>query len=99
VLYLHGLGHYYPENIITNRFLEDLDIGATENWILERVGIRTRRTSLPLDYIRQTKNSDLRAALDVSSSNNIITGAAAARIAIERAGISADDIGLVISGC
>jgi 3-oxoacyl-[acyl-carrier-protein] synthase-3 len=98
VLYLHGLGHYYPQNVITNRFLEELDIGATEDWILERVGIRMRRTSLPLDYIRQTKNSDLRAALDAGSSNNIITGAAAARMAIERAGISADDIGLVISG-
>ncbi|MBA4395852.1 MAG: ketoacyl-ACP synthase III [Syntrophus sp. (in: bacteria)] len=98
MLYLHGLGHDYPQNVITNRFLEDLDIGASEDWILERVGIRTRRTSLPLDYIRQTKNSDLRAALDVSSANNITTGAAAARMAIKRAGISADDIGLVISG-
>lgn len=98
MLYLHGLGHYYPENVITNRFLEDLDIGATEDWILERVGIRMRRTSLPLDYIRDTKNSDLRAALDISSSNNVMTGAAAARMAIDRAGISADDIGLVVSG-
>jgi 3-oxoacyl-[acyl-carrier-protein] synthase-3 len=98
VLYLHGLGHYYPENIITNRFLEDLDIGTTEDWILERVGIRTRRTSLPLDYIRHTKNGDLRAALDISSSNNIKSGAAAARMAIERAGLGADAIGLVISG-
>jgi 3-oxoacyl-[acyl-carrier-protein] synthase-3 len=98
MLYLHGLGHYYPENVITNRFLEDLDIGASEEWILERVGIRTRRTSLPLDYIRDTKNGDLRASLDISSSNNIKSGAAAARMAIGRAGISTDAIGLVISG-
>lgn len=98
MLYLHGLGHYYPENIITNRFLEDLDIGTTEDWIMERVGIRTRRTSLPLDYIRQTKNGDLRAAFDISSCDNMKSGAAAARMAIERAGIGAEDIGLVISG-
>jgi 3-oxoacyl-[acyl-carrier-protein] synthase-3 len=98
VLYLHGLGHYYPENVITNRFLEDLDIGTTEDWIMERVGIRTRRTSLPLDYIRHTKNSDMRAALEAGSESNTTTGAAAARLAIERAGISAADIGLVISG-
>ncbi|MCX5843183.1 MAG: ketoacyl-ACP synthase III, partial [Deltaproteobacteria bacterium] len=44
MLYLHGLGHFYPENVITNRFLEELDIGTSEEWILERVGIRTRRT-------------------------------------------------------
>jgi 3-oxoacyl-[acyl-carrier-protein] synthase-3 len=98
VLYLHGLGHYYPENIITNRFLEELDIGASEEWILERVGIRTRRTSLPLDYIRDTKNRDLRAGLDISASDNVRSGGAAARMAIDRAGLSTADIGLVISG-
>ncbi|MFH1079885.1 MAG: ketoacyl-ACP synthase III [Pseudomonadota bacterium] len=98
MLYLHGLGHYYPENVITNRFLEDLDIGTTEDWILERVGIRTRRTSLPLDYIRDTKNNDLRAVLDLGLSCNATTGAAAARMAIKRAGIGVNDIGLVISG-
>ena len=37
-LYLHGLGHFHPENEITNRFLEDLDIGTTDAWIMERVG-------------------------------------------------------------
>lgn len=98
MLYLHGLGHDYPKNVISNRFLEDLDIGATEEWILERVGIRTRRTSLPLDYIRDTKNRDLRAAFEVSASDNIQSGGAAARMAIERAGLSSADIGLVISG-
>ena len=43
-LYLHGLGHFHPENEITNRFLEELDIGTDEEWILDRVGIRSRRT-------------------------------------------------------
>lgn len=98
MLHLHGLGHYYPHNVITNRFLEELDIGVSEEWILERVGIRTRRTSLPLDYIRETKNRDPRAAFEAGAANNVMTGAAAARMAIERAGIRAEDIGLVISG-
>lgn len=98
MLYLHGLGHFYPENIITNPFLEGLDIGTSEEWILERVGIRTRRTVLPLDYIRQTKNRDPRAALEAGLYNNAETGAAAARMAIDRAGIKPEDIGLVISG-
>ncbi len=49
-VYLHGLGHFHPENEITNAFLEDLDIGTSEAWIVERVGIRCRRTTLPLDY-------------------------------------------------
>ena len=64
MLYLHSMGHFNPENIITNKFLEDLDIGTNNEWILERVGIQNRRTVLPLDYIKKTKNSDPRAAFE-----------------------------------
>jgi 3-oxoacyl-[acyl-carrier-protein] synthase-3 len=99
MLYLHGIGHFHPENVITNRFLEELGIGTDDAWILERVGIRERRTVLSLDYIRRTKNRDPRAAHEASLYRNAETAAAAARMAIERAGIRPDDIGLVISGC
>ncbi len=98
MIYLHGLGHFYPENVITNRFLEELDIGTSDDWILERVGIRTRRTVLPLDYIRETKNRDPRAALEASPYGNTRSGAVAARMALDRAGLKPEDIGLVISG-
>jgi 3-oxoacyl-[acyl-carrier-protein] synthase III len=98
MLYLHGMGHFHPENIITNKFLEDLDIGTNEEWILERVGIRTRRTVLHLEYIKETKNRDPRAAFEASSYTNAQMAAASARMAIERAGIKVDDIGLLISG-
>ena len=27
-MYLHGLGHFHPENQITNDFLTNLDIGT-----------------------------------------------------------------------
>ena len=92
------MGHFYPENVVTNQFLEDLDIGTNEDWILERVGIRTRRTVLPLDYIKTTKNLNLKAAFEAALYNNIQTGAAAARMALERAGLKPEDIGMVISG-
>jgi 3-oxoacyl-[acyl-carrier-protein] synthase-3 len=98
MLYLHGMGHFYPENVITNEFLEELDIGSSAEWILERVGIRTRRTCLPLDYIKTTKNSDSRAALEAALYNNAQTGAAAAGMALERAGLKPEDIGMIISG-
>lgn len=97
-LYLHGMGHFQPENVITNQFLEEMDIGTNEEWILERVGILTRRTVLPLEYIRDTKNSDPKAAFEASLYSNAKMGAAAARKAIDRAGIKAEDIGLLVSG-
>jgi len=97
-LYLHGLGHAHPDHEITNRFLEELDIGTDDEWILERVGIHARRTVLPLDYIRTTRNADPRAALDAADWSQAELGARAARMAIERAGIQPSDIGLVIAG-
>jgi len=98
MLYLHGLGHFHPENEIDNAFLESLDIGTNDAWILERVGIESRRTVLPLDYIRTTKNRDLRAAPEAAIYTNAETGRRAAMMAIERAGIEPSAIGMVIAG-
>jgi 3-oxoacyl-[acyl-carrier-protein] synthase-3 len=97
-LYLHGIGHFHPENRIDNAFLVSLDIGTDEDWILERVGIRERRTVLSLDYIRTTRNLDARAAAEASAYTNAQTGAYAARMALARAGLKPSDVGMVVSG-
>jgi len=97
-LYLHGVGHFHPENVIDNAFLEALEIDTNDQWILERVGIRSRRTVLALDYIQRTRNSDPRAATEASQYSNAQTGAKAATLALERAGLQPEDIGMVISG-
>ena len=81
-LWLHGMGHAHPENEITNRFLQELDIGTNEAWILERVGIRSRRTALSLDYIRETRNSDVRGCAEASEWTVAQLGAKAAEIAV-----------------
>ncbi|MFW5694374.1 MAG: 3-oxoacyl-ACP synthase III family protein [Alkalispirochaeta sp.] len=93
-----GLGHFHPENVIDNQFLEELDIGTSDSWILERVGIRTRRTVLPLDYIRDTRNQDIREAQKAALYSNAESGAHAARMAMERAGIGPEEIGMVVAG-
>ena len=97
-LWLHGVGHFHPDNVIDNRFLESLDIGTTEEWILDRVGIRERRTVLPLDYLRQTKNADLRAGQEAATLSNVETGKRAALQALARAKLQPSDIGMVIAG-
>ena len=98
MLYLHSMGHFHPENIITNKFLEDLDIGTTNEWIMERVGIENRRTILPLDYIKQTKNANRLEAPKVAQYNHAQMGAAAARMALTRASLKLEDIGMLIAG-
>ncbi len=98
MIYIHGLGHWHPDNIIDNKFLEELDIGTSDEWILERVGIRERRTVLPLDYIAETRNEDTREAIVASCYSNAETGKFAAELALKNAGIEAEQIGLVIVG-
>jgi len=97
-LFLHGLGHFHPENEITNQFLTDLDIGTNQEWIEERVGIDARRTVLPLDYIRDTRNLDPTQALEAAMYTHAETGRRAAEMALERAGLARDDIGMLIAG-
>ena len=71
-VYLHGVGHFHPPNEITNRFLEELDIGTTDAWITERVGIQSRRTVMSLDYIRQTRNVDPRASVEARTMDQAV---------------------------
>lgn len=97
-MFLHAVGHFHPPTVIDNDFLESLDIDTNDQWIVERVGIRTRHTVLPLDYIRQTKNRDPRAALEAATMSNAQTGAQAALMALGRAGLRSSDIGMVLAG-
>lgn len=97
-LSLISVGHFHPPTVIDNEFLTSLDIGVDANWVIERVGIRQRRTVLPLDYIQGTKNSDPRASSEASMFTDAQTGSKAACHALSRAGLNANDIGLVIAG-
>jgi 3-oxoacyl-[acyl-carrier-protein] synthase-3 len=96
--FLHAIGHFHPENVIDNAFLESLDIGTNHQWIVDRVGIESRRTVLPLDYIRQTRNVDLRAGEEAALYDTAETGARAAKMALERAGLQPSDITMVVAG-
>ncbi|MDJ0762196.1 MAG: ketoacyl-ACP synthase III [Myxococcota bacterium] len=98
MLFLHGVGHFHPENELTNKFFEELDIGTTEQWIVDRTGIQSRRTVLPLGYIVETRNRDVRAASEAATYTNPEMGCLAAEMAIARAGIDKADIGLIIAG-
>lgn len=97
-MYLNALGHFHPKNVIDNAFLASLGIGTTDEWITDRVGIHARHTVLPLSYIKETKNADPRAAIEAAEMSNAETGAEAAKLALERAGLKASDIGMVVCG-
>lgn len=98
MLHIHGIGHAHPANVITNAFLESLDIGADGTWIDERTGIMERRTALDLDYIRRTHNVDPRAAKEACTVTGIDVATEAVNLALQRSGLDSKDIGLVVAG-
>ena len=98
MLYLHSVGHFHPENVIDNAFLSSLDIGVDAAWVEERVGILERRTTLSLDYIRQTRNLDTRAASEGSTISTTEMARQAADLALRRASLEPGAIQMVIAG-
>ena len=87
MLYINSMGHFFPENLIDNQFLEDLDIGTNNEWIVERVGIRNRRTVMSLDYLKNTKNTDPSLSGKNSDYSNAQSGAHAAKMARIKLGL------------
>jgi len=73
-----GVGHYVPENIVTNNDLKQW-MDTSDEWIQERTGIQERRWIDP-------KTDD----------STSIMGVKAAKIAIERAGLTKDDIDFIV---
>jgi len=73
-----GLGHFVPENIVTNDDLSKL-MDTTDEWIQERTGIKERR------WIEKGSG-------ETSSS----MGVKAAKIAIEKSGLTKDDIDFIV---
>jgi 3-oxoacyl-[acyl-carrier-protein] synthase-3 len=98
LLYLHGLGHFHPATVLDNHFLSSLDIGVDVKWIEDRVGIVERRTTLPLDYLRQTRNQDPRAAAEAAHTTPAQMSVHAAQLALQRAGLEASQIGMIVAG-
>lgn len=95
MLYIHGAGHYHPQNIIDSAFLESLGIQTTHDWIIERVGIKKRHTVMDLEDLKRTHNQKIGQTKVNESSAEM--GAKAIAMALKRANISKTDIGMVIS--
>ena len=97
-MYLHAIGHFHPDTVLDNQFLTSLDIGVDAKWIEDRVGIIERRTTLPLDYLRQTRNQQPRAAAEAAHTSATQMAVGATQMALQRAGLEASQIGMIISG-
>ena len=99
MLHILGVGAAYPSTTLSDEVIREL-VGECPNAaFLARTGTVMRKSSLPLDYIRQTKNQDVlgRRAAALESPTDLAMRAT--HMALERAGIKAEQLGLVIGDC
>jgi 3-oxoacyl-[acyl-carrier-protein] synthase-3 len=99
MLNILGMGYSFPSTIIDNKFLENLDVGTNAQWILDKIGIEERLSSLPIEYIAKTRNQDPRQAPAAATMHATDLGVAAGRMALERAGIKPSQVGMVLVNC
>ncbi len=99
MLHILGMGFSRPENVIDNQFLEGLETGTSAQWIYDKIGIHTRKSTLPIEYIRKYRNQDPKVGRQFASSSPTDLAVRASQVALKRAGLEASDIGMVICNC
>lgn len=98
-MFILGVGAAYPDVEVSDAFLASLGLVPSE-WeagVIARAGVCSRRVSLPLEYIQSTKNKVVLDGRPFATATPTSLGAAAARQALERAGISVEQVGLVLA--
>lgn len=100
-LHIHGLGWHLPKNEITNAFLQkEVGLERGQEWVDSRLGIERRFSVLSREYIKKTKNADPAAAIMHARAHGetpVTMAVAAAKKALDQAGIKPEQVGLVIA--
>ena len=85
MLQILGVGHAFPETIL-----------ETDPLVAQRTGILQCCSSLPLEYIKQTNNLEPKQAKSAALCTPTDLAFAACEMALKRAGIGWEQIGLII---
>ena len=98
-MFILGIGAAHPDIEIPDEFLSSLGVVPTDDEarLLARSGVRSRRASLPLQYIKDTKNAEVLEGRPQALATPTTLAVAASRQALERAGISVEQVGLILA--
>lgn len=98
-MYILGTGVAIPEVELTNETLSSFgcSLSDSDSELVRRFGVTARRVTLPLDFISQASEVAPLAAREVSLCSPSALGAQAAQRALEEAGITLDQVGLLIA--
>ena len=96
MLNIISLGHAYPETALDNEFLSSLPGAPSAKEIQTETGISKRYSSLSKEYISQTFNADPGQAKEKALCTPTALGIKASEMALKNAGLTWEDIGLII---
>jgi 3-oxoacyl-[acyl-carrier-protein] synthase-3 len=98
-MFILGVGAAHPEGEVTDEFLASIGSAPTaqEAQLLSRFGVKSRRTSLPHDYITTTKNKEVLDGRSVALASPTSLAVTAVHQALQRAGITAEQVGLILA--
>lgn len=96
MLHILGIGTAYPDTVITNELLVEVSGGILSLEGLQATGIVTRSSVLPLDYLRATGNVDPKVGEKAMAQSPTDLAFAATQSALARAGLSGEQVGLIM---
>lgn len=98
-MFILGIGAAHPDIEISDEVLSSLGLAPTDQEArsLARFGVRSRRASLPLEYIRGSKNSEVLEGRPRALATPTSLAAAASKQALERAAVTPEQIGLILA--
>jgi 3-oxoacyl-[acyl-carrier-protein] synthase-3 len=79
IAYFAGIGRYAPTRVMKNAEFAELGLETSDEWIVQRTGIRERHVAAP-------------------GETNRMMSACASRIAMDRAGVGAGEIDVIVLG-
>lgn len=100
-MYLVGAGSAFPTHNLSDASLAGMGASCSdaERRLLDRVGVSSRSISLPLEFVQVWRDADIletRKACPVSPTTLAVE---AATVALSRAGITIEQVGLVLADC
>lgn len=103
MVHLLGAGQALPSTSISNDFLMEVVPGVGSDARTQALPlsskIQSRRSALPLEYIKHTKNREVLEARKVALCSPTSLAVEAIAQALDRAGITKDQVGMIVADC
>lgn len=94
-----GVGASFAETVLSNQLLAELRETVAVSEGLSSGGVTSRRSSLPVSYLRDTGNIDPRAAKGAAIVSPTELALRASTQALKQAGITPEQLGLILGDC